>query len=714
MKRLALVCLGVIGLSVAAAAAGEAGLAKYVPGNAAPKGWKSDGATRVFIGEELYDYIDGGAEIFMEYGFLAAATQDYIGPGGRRLVLEIYEMEDDTAAYGIFTAFRTPAGEAIALGDAGQLTDYYLSFWKGRFLVNVTLGGGAEDSSTVLRALAGAVGERLPGQGRIPRLAGLLPAEGRLPSGVDYFEGSLGFLNSSGFFGGDVFGVRRGVKAPYSGGYDVLILEFDSPEESRERYSLAEKRLEGGRGIRGFSSEGPRRFRFRKEDGRSAVVALVGPYILAGVIERPGPESEAALAASLEEVEGSHRASGPWRAGFEERVRYVTWDNVRTLDKERYLGQAAVLLRTRLSLSRRFAAGLEFELGLTNELHQMIVPSGEAFQWDEVIFDTLCIRWTRPAGLPLTLTLGRQGAFFGEGFLVAEGTPLDETRSDYFNAVRLDWTPAGGRQVTLFACHQTETDTFLPVLHGMNRSLVEQPETGLGLVWSWKGETREWEASLIYKNAAAGSASLKEADILTLGGRSAWKPFPEVSLSGEAAFQAGELGGAGLTTWGANVRLTWDARNLLRLPLRVLVGGLYLSGDDPSTGKTEGWEPLFSRWPRWSESYIYTLAEENQGRMSWWSNLSSVFGELDIRLSQKLGLRLAAHRLAAPQAASGSWSRISGLGHVRGNLFSARLEFVLSGRLKGHLLYESFRPGSFYVPSADGYSFLRFELLWGF
>ncbi|MBN2199875.1 MAG: hypothetical protein JW747_08525 [Candidatus Aminicenantes bacterium] len=408
------------------------------------------------------------------------------------------------------------------------------------------------------------------------------------------------------------------------------------------------------------------------------------------------------------------RKKRSWRFGFSERFRYDTWDNVRTLDAGRSDGRAVVFLRTRFSLDAALSRRMEFGIRLTHEARQAVTPAGESFQWDEAVFDRFHVRWTVPGSLPLTLTLGRQSLFVGEGFLVAEGTPLDETRSDYFNALRLDWTPAGGRRLTFFACHQTEKDSLLPVIRSRSRPLVEQPETGLGLVYARIGERWDWEASVVYKKSLPGSIPLPEGDVLTFDGRLVRSVLPEIVFSGEAAFQTGTRGGARLFSWGANGRLSWDLENTLPVPLRISAGALALAGDDPASETYEGWTPLFSRWPRWSESYIYTLAEEQDGRTAWWSNLTSLFGEIDVRPTGRLALRLGVHLLGAPRTGPAAWDEISGSGHVRGTLWSAMVTVLLSERLRGHLLYEGFRPGDFYVPEADGYSFLRFELLWEF
>ncbi|MBM3298241.1 MAG: hypothetical protein FJY83_11680 [Candidatus Aminicenantes bacterium] len=473
-------------------------------------------------------------------------------------------------------------------------------------------------------------------------------------------------------------------------------------------------------GFQDLSDSSGQRFQVAREDGKAAVVFLHGASVLGAVSRRPDslPAAMAALEETRRTLEKDETApvaavrERKWRLGFSERGRFDSWDNVETLDEERRLGRAAAFLRTRLVLEADVGRGLGFEVGLNNELRWVIAPSGEKFQADEAIFDRLLVRWSSPAGAPLVLTLGRQGLFFGDGFLVAEGTPLDETRSDYFNALRLDWAPAAGRRLTLFAFHQTEKDAFLPVIRSRNRPLTEQPETGLGAVFGWKEERKEWEAAVIFKKAAAGSSLLPPSDILAFDGRAVLGLRRGISLSGEAAVQAGKKGGAGLFAWGASLRLDWEAEIAPLPPLRISAGGFALSGDDPASVRDEGWDPMFGRWPRWSESYIHTLALEYGGRTAWWSNLSCLYGEMDFLFKDRIGLRLAVRGLSAPRAGTDSWSMVSGEGRTRGILWSARVALRLSGNLRGHLLYENFRPGDYYLPSADGYSFLRFELLW--
>jgi hypothetical protein len=51
-----------------------------------------------------------------------------------------------------------------------------------------------------------------------------------------------------------------------------------------------------------------------------------------------------------------------------------------------------------------------------------------------------------------------------------------------------------------------------------------------------------------------------------------------------------------------------------------------------------------------------------------------------------------------------------GSGKNRGNLWIAKAVMRFNRHLTGHLVYETFSPGSFYSPDASRYHWVRFEL----
>lgn len=216
-------------------ARGENGLdvERYLPGKSEISGWTDMSDPRTARGEDLYLLIDGAAEIFLEYGFRQAVMQSYGNGSGKSINLEIYEMEDTTGAYGIYT-FRTgKGGEAISVGNEGLMEDYYLNFWKGRILVTVIGFGTDEETVGGMMAVARAVEARIEEEGGRPRLAGLLPVNGLKPEGIKFIRGNLALFNIYEFDSADIFGLSEGVFGTY-GDHRIFLFSYDDENECRK------------------------------------------------------------------------------------------------------------------------------------------------------------------------------------------------------------------------------------------------------------------------------------------------------------------------------------------------------------------------------------------------------------------------------------------------------------------------------------------------
>ncbi|MBU2438006.1 MAG: hypothetical protein KKC69_02515 [Acidobacteria bacterium] len=413
-----------------------------------------------------------------------------------------------------------------------------------------------------------------------------------------------------------------------------------------------------------------------------------------------------------ETVSGEKKS--PFFFGFSHRFRFVTWDNPIHLDRNHGSGSTFTRHRTSFSVSYQPADTFSVFFKVTNEFRLYIAPKNRPFNLNELFVDNLSIKSIRPGRLPVELSLGRQNIMLGEGFVVMDGHPLDGSRSIYFNAARLDLFLQENRKLILFCSYQPETDTLLPVLNSRSQTLIEQPEEGIGLYYTEHLGRSVNEAYLIRKNIRATAARPAASRIDTAGGRMTVPVTEGFSLTGEAAYQWGTMDRENRSAFGGIVHLDYETGERLPAPGRVTVGGFYLSGDNPSTGGHEGWDPLFSRWPKWSESYILTLMPEYDGRVAYWSNISSVYGELVFSITEAVDLSLTFHRLMAPQLPSTLSTFASGSGRTRGNLLVAILNFQMMKGLTGHIRWETFAPGDYYDPGADGFHWLRVELMYRF
>ncbi len=236
--RWALAALVVAGLFAPGAGSSEGRSPKgplriYLPADNAAAGWTRDGGPQEFEGEDLYTYIDGGAEIYQEYGFRRVVVQDYEDPRGKSVSLEIFEMETPAAAFGMFTFKRSGGGKPLALGAGAELEAYYMNFWKGRFLATLTGFDEAAETIEGLQAIGRIVDAALPKGGEAPGLVAALPGEGLRPGSVKYLRGLLGLNNIYPFYTARGLAFTDAVRGLYDSGETLIVLDYGSTEARR-------------------------------------------------------------------------------------------------------------------------------------------------------------------------------------------------------------------------------------------------------------------------------------------------------------------------------------------------------------------------------------------------------------------------------------------------------------------------------------------------
>jgi hypothetical protein len=392
---------------------------------------------------------------------------------------------------------------------------------------------------------------------------------------------------------------------------------------------------------------------------------------------------------------------------FVERFRFETWDNAVNLDDAAADGFAYTRNRTTLGLSWQAAKNVEILGKVTNEFRVYLAPKDRAFNGHELFFDNLYVKWTIRGHMPFTVTAGRQDLNFGEGFVIADGTPGDGSRSYYFNALRVDAGLAKGHTLTAFAHATKATDRFLPVIHELPQALAEQPEKALALYYAGTFGKTKLDAYAVRKTTDATEAWPVAGRTDTFGTRLVAPLAKPLLVTVEGAVQAGTYGEAGRSAYGAIAHLDYDLKGTLPLFKTAVVGGILLSGDRPETAGMEGWEPIFSRWPKWNESYIYTLTRES--RPSYWSNLTSLYASLALDLGARSDGLLMVQNLGAYRVQPGEFP--GGAGRERGLMLKGRLNYKINRFLSGRVIWEHLTPGSFYFEGASSYNWIQFEMI---
>ena len=394
--------------------------------------------------------------------------------------------------------------------------------------------------------------------------------------------------------------------------------------------------------------------------------------------------------------------------GFEERVRSENWDNSTDFNQKTVDARHQWRFRTRAWAKWSASASTDFVLGLADESRKLTTPH-VALTMDETVIENLYLDHRFADGA--SVRVGRQNLSKGDGFILTDGSPLDGSRVAYFNALDLGWT-SGKSRLDLLIISDPYRDEYLPRVHDRTKSLIEWDENALGLYWtdaSRAGTTLD--VYYFYKSQTGDTRALTNAGYQgdrmfhTLGGRCTRDFAGGWSLKAEMAGQAGgQNPGSDIRAWGTQATLKKSFAHATKPAL--LLGWTGLSGDDPTTAANEGWDPLFARYPKWSELYIYTLASERG--VAYWTNLSMWQAEVRLTPVKPLDLRATYYRLDAFHRFPGK-PAIYANGTHRGDLYEARADYKLNDNWRGHVVGEHLTPGDFYAGS-DGGWFFRAEV----
>ena len=398
---------------------------------------------------------------------------------------------------------------------------------------------------------------------------------------------------------------------------------------------------------------------------------------------------------------------------FAERTRLTTFDNSINLDEGTGDTFSFTRHRTNLGLVWTPRANMEFMVKLTNEFRSWLSPKNRPNNFDEIFFDQLYLKWKKIGDTGLTLTVGRQNIMLGEGFVCLDGQPLTGSRSAYFNAVRADYAFNKDHKLTAFVSYVPQTDTWLPVINEADpaQGLEEQANTGIGLYYQGKIHKVGIHAYYFRKDTKANDAAPVESGINTLGARVTIPLVKMLTLTAEGAVQNGSLGSVDRKAFGGHFHLDWALNESIPVFRVLTLGGILLSGDDPESANYEGWEPLWSRWPKWSESYIYTLIRESG--VARWTNIRALYLGVKAVFSKDANANLNYYFLGAPEdgVPTPAFAGLMGEGNWRGGLLVSRMNYVINRHLSGHFVWEHFEPGSYYRDGADAYNWFRFELM---
>jgi len=170
-----------------------AGVTALLPPAAFFEGWSIAEGPLTFRRDSLYEYLDGAAPRYLDYGFREVVHVRYgLGSDPQAAVtLDVFDMGSTLGAFGIYSSARPPGVEPRPWGAEGYRSETVAAAWKGPVYVHVE----ADDERPALvgmteRLVAGVV-EQAPGEAAAPAILRPLPPEGRVPRSERYVARDL-------------------------------------------------------------------------------------------------------------------------------------------------------------------------------------------------------------------------------------------------------------------------------------------------------------------------------------------------------------------------------------------------------------------------------------------------------------------------------------------------------------------------------------------
>jgi hypothetical protein len=246
--------------------------------------WKKVDAAKRFTEADLYGYIDGGAELFLEYGFEQLTVQKYRN-GSDEFAVEAYRMADSPAAAGIYLMKAGKETPVIGFRERHTANRYQLMFYRNRYFVIVNNLSGKEALAPLEVKFASAIASKLPAAVPTAELQ-TLPRAGLVPGSARLVRGAYGLQAVFTLGDGDILLLERKLTAAAgnyksaTGDYTLIVATYTDAAQARRAFDHLQKNLDHYLKV---VDQKPDRFVFVDYAKQYGVVSVVGKRLEARV-----------------------------------------------------------------------------------------------------------------------------------------------------------------------------------------------------------------------------------------------------------------------------------------------------------------------------------------------------------------------------------------------------------------------------------------------
>ncbi len=150
------------------------------------EGWRKAETCEVYTPEDLYRYINGGAELYISFRFQTLVSQPYFRGDGE-VRLDVFDMGSSASAFGIFSHSRETVDRFVTPDVESEYAGGLLTFWKGRYYGSILAYPETESTKALVRELARGITAQIAEESRKPAIVSLVPQDDLVPYSIRFF-----------------------------------------------------------------------------------------------------------------------------------------------------------------------------------------------------------------------------------------------------------------------------------------------------------------------------------------------------------------------------------------------------------------------------------------------------------------------------------------------------------------------------------------------
>lgn len=201
-------------------------------------GWTFGQDETIYNPDNLWDVIDGAADLFLEYGFVDLHIGRYHKGEDSEIKVELYKFDSPADAFGMYSQERNPQHPFMNIGIQAYREEGVLNFLTGKYYIKIMTHERGREALDAMTLIAKSLNGRLRQDNNWPPILSILPLHQKNPNSEQYIaQNFLGYP----FFRA-AYTAQYGNEKPFR----MFVIAVDSLSESKSIFDEFVKVSPGG------------------------------------------------------------------------------------------------------------------------------------------------------------------------------------------------------------------------------------------------------------------------------------------------------------------------------------------------------------------------------------------------------------------------------------------------------------------------------------